>query len=118
MSDPLPSILPCSVSTTTQSNPHLAIVLAWLLPGSICHAPKVSPEPVCKALRSRLAACITLELELGIEIECCVPLLSTGEFKYSYVFNLMYSVLTLKSCDASGYSVTGELQIAGRPLIS
>lgn len=54
----LPSMFPCSVSTRTQSNPHLAMVLAWLLPGSICHAPNVSPEPVLRAFWSRFAACI------------------------------------------------------------
>lgn len=56
----LPSIFPCSVSTRTQSNPHRAIVLAWLLPGSICHAPNVSPEPVLRAFWSRFAACILI----------------------------------------------------------
>lgn len=46
------------MSTSTQSNPQRAIVLAWLLPGSICHAPNDSPEPVRRAFWSRLAACI------------------------------------------------------------
>lgn len=53
-----PSMFPCSVSTVTQSNPHLAIVLAWLLPGNICHAPNVRPEPVRRAFWRRLAACM------------------------------------------------------------
>lgn len=53
-----PSMFPCSVSTVTQSNPHRAIVLAWLLPGNICHAPNVRPEPVRRAFWRRLAACI------------------------------------------------------------
>lgn len=51
-------MLPCSVSTKTQSKPHRAIVLEWLLPGSICHAPNVRPEPVRSAFWSRLAACM------------------------------------------------------------
>lgn len=70
---------------TTQSNPHLAIVLAWLLPGSICHAPKVSPEPFRKAFRSRLAACITPELELGQKLNAVYLFWKTGECKYSFI---------------------------------
>ncbi len=55
---PIPSMFPCSVSTKIQSKPQRAIVLAWLLPGSICQAPKVRPEPVLSAFRSRFADCI------------------------------------------------------------
>ena len=56
----LPSMFPCSVSTQIQSNPHRATVLAWLLPGSICHAPKVRPEEDRRAFWIRLAACISV----------------------------------------------------------
>lgn len=54
----IPSMFPCSVSTHIQSNPHLAMTRAWLVPGSICHAPNVRPEPVRRALWRRLVVCI------------------------------------------------------------
>ena len=82
----LPSIFPCSVSTRTQSNPQRAMVLAWLLPGSICHAPNVSPEPVRKALWSRLAACIMRNIWTNRMYECSLGMMAT--FGKQLVFEL------------------------------
>ena len=59
----IPSMFPCSVSTHIQSKPDLAMTLAWFVPGSICHAPKVRPEPVRSAFWRRLAACILVSDE-------------------------------------------------------
>ena len=71
----LPSMFPCSVSTKTKSKPQRAMVLARLLPGSICQlqtnqleaqflskahtdAPKHRPDALPSPFFSRLAACI------------------------------------------------------------
>lgn len=54
----LPSMLPCSVSTQIQSNPHLATILLRLEPGSICHAPNERPVLDLSAFCNRFAACI------------------------------------------------------------
>lgn len=43
------------------------MVLETLLPGSICHAPKVRPDPVLRAFWSLLAACMVQVLLCWLE---------------------------------------------------
>lgn len=53
----LPSMLPCSQSTRTQSYPALARVRDMLLPGSNCHTPNASP-PLSRTDLTRFVPCI------------------------------------------------------------
>lgn len=73
----VPSMLPCSVSTATQSKPHRATVRLWLVPGSICHAPKEMLEPALNAFCNLLAACIFTEA-LCIAPDCDIGGSATG----------------------------------------
>jgi hypothetical protein len=50
----LPSILPCSQSTITQSGPDLARALETLAPGNICHRPMAGRVASAKTCLSRL----------------------------------------------------------------
>jgi hypothetical protein len=52
--DSLPSILPCSQSTITQSGPDLARTLETLAPGSICQRPMAGRVASAKTCFSRL----------------------------------------------------------------
>jgi hypothetical protein len=52
--DSLPSILPCSQSTMTQSGPDLARTLETLAPGSICQRPMAGRLASAKTCFSRL----------------------------------------------------------------
>ena len=51
----LPSILPCSQSTMTQSTPDRARILEMLAPGSICHKPMEGPLFSAKTCLRRFA---------------------------------------------------------------
>lgn len=51
----IPSILPCSQSTSTQSTPVRARVRETLEPGIICQHPNDGPFPSSKATRNLLA---------------------------------------------------------------
>lgn len=66
----LPLILPCSQSTSIQSNPALAIALERCVPGSICQAPKETPFPLFSAARRVLAFCIT-DAMFGDALKSC-----------------------------------------------
>lgn len=50
----LPSIFPCSQSTSTQSGPDLAKILEILAPGSICQRPMAGPLASAKTCFNRL----------------------------------------------------------------
>jgi hypothetical protein len=58
----IPSILPCSQSTTTQSTPVRARVRDTLEPGIICQHPNDGPFPSSKATRNLLAPFIDATL--------------------------------------------------------
>ena len=65
--DSLPSILPCSQSTMTQSAPDLARTLETLAPGSICQNP----------MAGRLASAKTCLSRFDFNMLECVPVVDT-----------------------------------------